>query len=113
MCVPPFALFRDRRGAARERARPAEAEAVCGLQVDGQAGAEADEVADQDGVAADEAEPAAELLLPVGHVTHTPSPSRCGRLAYKPWRIIRMWTLPSIKLVFLKDLSLKSSSDWS
>jgi hypothetical protein len=52
----------------------AEAEKPCGLRIDGQAGAEADEVADQLGVAADEAELAAELLLPVGHVTRTPSP---------------------------------------
>ncbi len=50
------------------------AEAACGLGVDGQAGAEADEVADQVGVAADDAELAAELLFPVGHVTPTPSP---------------------------------------
>jgi hypothetical protein len=52
----------------------AEAETAGGFRVDGQAGAEADEVADQLGVAADEAELAAELLLPVGHVTRTPSP---------------------------------------
>jgi hypothetical protein len=50
------------------------AEAAGGLRVDGQAGAEADEVADQLGVAADEAELAAELLLSVGHVTRTPLP---------------------------------------
>jgi hypothetical protein len=50
------------------------AEAAGGLRVDGQAGSEADEVADQLGVAADEAELAAELLLSVGHVTCTPSP---------------------------------------
>jgi hypothetical protein len=50
------------------------AETAGGLWVDGQAGADADEVADQLGVAADEAELAAELLLCVGHVTRTPSP---------------------------------------
>jgi hypothetical protein len=52
----------------------AAAETACGLWVDGQAGADADEVADQLGVAANEAELAAELLLCVGHVTRTPSP---------------------------------------
>jgi hypothetical protein len=56
------------------QSRAAALEAVCGLRVDGQAGAEADEVADQLGVAADEAELAAKLLFPVGHVTRTPSP---------------------------------------
>jgi hypothetical protein len=50
------------------------AETACSLRIDGQAGAEADEVADQLGVAADEAELAAELLLSVGHATRTPSP---------------------------------------
>ena len=40
------------------------AETACGLRVDGQAGSEADEVFDQVSVAADEAELAAELLLP-------------------------------------------------
>jgi hypothetical protein len=50
------------------------AEATCGLGVDGEAGAEADEVLDQFGVAAGEAEFAAELLLAIGHVTRTPSP---------------------------------------
>jgi hypothetical protein len=50
------------------------AETAGGLWVDGQAGADADEVADQLGVAADEAELAAELLLWIGHVTRGPSP---------------------------------------
>jgi len=66
------------------------------------------------GVAADEAELAAELLLSVSHVTRTPPPlpvrEGCG---YKPCRIMRMWILPSIKFVFLKDLSLNSSSHCS
>ncbi|HTF65297.1 MAG TPA: hypothetical protein VK638_21700 [Edaphobacter sp.] len=87
------------------KSRAGVAETACGLGVDGQAGADADEVADQLGVAADEAELAAELLLPA-----TPSPSRCGRLRYKPCRIMRMWTVPSIKFIFIKDLSLNSSS---
>ena len=94
-------------------AGPAETEAPGGFGVDGQAGAEADEVLDQVGVAADEAELAAKFLSSIGHVARTPSPSRCGRLAYKSCQIMRMWTLPNIKFVFLKDLSLNSSSDWS
>ena len=48
--------------------------------VDGEVGAEADEVRDEFEIAADEAKLAAEFLLLVGHVTSTPSPSRCGRL---------------------------------
>jgi hypothetical protein len=80
------------------------------LRVDGEVGAEADEVRDQLEIAADEAKLAAEPLLRIGHVTGTPSPSRCGRLAYKPWRIMRAWAVPSIKFVFLKELSLNSSS---
>jgi len=76
------------------------------------AGLEEEEGGDQIWVAADNAELAAELLFPVGHVTY-PLPLRCGRLAYKPWRIMRMWAVPSIKVVFLKDLPLKSSSHWS
>jgi hypothetical protein len=44
------------------------------------AGLEQEEGGDQVWVAADDAELAAELLLPVGHVTRTPPPSRCGRL---------------------------------
>jgi hypothetical protein len=85
-------------------------EAGVGLGVDGEVGAETDEVRDQLEIAADEAKLAAELLLRIGHVTGTPSPSRCGRLAYKPWRIMRVWAVPSIKFVFLKELSLNSSS---
>ena len=50
------------------------AAAPCCGGVDGQAGADADEVADQVGVAADEAELAAEHLLWIGHVTLGPSP---------------------------------------
>jgi hypothetical protein len=50
----------------------------------------------------------ASVTLPV-----PPPPSRCGRLRYKPCRIMRIWTVPSIKYVFLKDLSLNLSSDWS
>ena len=61
-----------------------------GLGVDGEVGAEADEVRDQLEIAADEAKLATELLLRKGHVTGTPTPSRCGRLAYKPRRIMRM-----------------------
>ena len=45
-----------------------------GLGVDGEVGAEADEVRDELEIAADEAKLAAEFLLPVGHVTSTPSP---------------------------------------
>ena len=56
-----------------------------GLGVDGEVGAEADEVRDQLEIAADEAKLAAEILLRIGHVTGTPSPLRCGRLAYKSW----------------------------
>jgi hypothetical protein len=78
-----------------------------GLGVDGEVGAEADEGPDQLEIAA---ELAMELLFRIGHVTGTPSPLRCGRLAYKPWRIMRMWAVPSIKFVFLKELSLNSSS---
>jgi hypothetical protein len=80
---------------------------VAGLE---QAGAEQEEGGDQMWVAADDAELAAKLLFPVGHITPTPSPSRCGRLRYKPCRIMRVWAVPSIKVVFLKDLSVKSSS---
>jgi hypothetical protein len=76
------------------------------------AGLEQEEGGDQIRVAADEAELAAELLLRTGHVTGT-TPLRCGRLAYKPWRIMRVWAVPSVKLVFLKELSLNSSSHWS
>ena len=68
-----------------------------GLGVDGEVGAEADEVRDQLEIAADEAELAAKLLPWAGHGTGAPSPLRCGRLAYKPWRIMRMWAVPSIK----------------
>jgi hypothetical protein len=85
-------------------------ESGVGGAVDGQAGVEADQAGDELGVATDEAELTAELLFPLSRCT--PSPLRCGRLAYKPWRIIRIWVLPSIKFVFLKDLSLNSSSDW-
>ena len=78
-----------------------------------QASLEQEERGDQVWVAADDAELAAKLLFPVGHVSSTPSPSRCGRLRYKPWRIMRMRVVPSIKVVFLKGLSVKSSSNWS
>jgi hypothetical protein len=88
------------------------AKAACGLGADGQADADADEIADQPDIAAD-AELAAELLLWIGHITGTPSPSRCGRVRYKPCRIMRMWVVSSIKFVFLKDLSLNLSSHWS
>jgi hypothetical protein len=81
-------------------------EAGVGLGVDGEVGAETDEVRDQLEIAADEAELAAKLLPWVGHDAGTPSPLRCGRLAYKPWRIMTMCAVPSIKLVFLKELSL-------
>jgi hypothetical protein len=47
------------------------AETPCSHRVDRQAGSEANEVADQLGVAADEEELAAELLLSIGHVTRT------------------------------------------
>jgi hypothetical protein len=49
-------------------------DAGVGLGVDGEVGAEADEVRDQLEIAADEAKLAAELLLRIGHVTGTPSP---------------------------------------
>jgi hypothetical protein len=55
-----------------------------------QAGLEREERGDQMRVAADEAELAAELLFPIGHVSLPPPPSRCGRLRYKPCRIMRM-----------------------
>jgi hypothetical protein len=74
------------------------------------AGLKQEEGGDQVRVAADDAELAAKLLFPVGHVTRTPSPSRCGSERYKPCRIMRMWAVPSIKFVFLKGLSLNSSS---
>jgi hypothetical protein len=77
-----------------------------GLGVDGEVGAEADEVRDRLEIAADEAE----LLLRIGTLPVPPSPLRCGRLAYKPWRIMRVWAVPSIKFFFLKELSLNSSS---
>jgi hypothetical protein len=92
---------------AVELAGSGEVQVVADLE---QAGFEEEEGGDQRGVALDDAELAAELLFPVGHVTLTPPPSRCGRLRYKPWRIMRMWAVPSIKLVFLKELLLKSSS---
>jgi hypothetical protein len=84
-----------------ELADGGEVQAVAGL---------GEEEGDQIWVAADDAELAAEFLFPVGHVTY-PLPLRRGRLAYKPWRIMRMWAVPSIKVVFLKGLSLKSSID--
>jgi hypothetical protein len=49
-------------------------EAGVGLGVDGEVGAEADEVRDQLEIAADEAELAAKLLPWVGHGTGTPLP---------------------------------------
>jgi len=88
-------------------------EAERGIEVKVVAGLQAEEVGDEIRVALDQLKTAAELLFPVGQVTRTPSPSRCGRLRYKPWRIMRMWAVPSIKLVFLKELSLNSSSHWS
>ncbi len=94
---------------AVELAGSGEVQVVAGLEL---AGVEQEEGGDQMWVAADDAELAAEFLFPVGHVTPTPSPSRCGRLRYKPWRIMRIWVVPSIKVVFLKELSLNSSSDW-
>ena len=48
-----------------------EVQIVVGLE---QAGAEQEERGDQMWVAADDAELAAKLLFPVGHVTPTPSP---------------------------------------
>jgi hypothetical protein len=51
-------------------------EAGVGGGVDGQAGAEADEVRDEFGIAADEAELAAEFLLPGGRGTPLPPPVR-------------------------------------
>jgi hypothetical protein len=92
---------------AVELAGSGEVQVVVGLE---QPGLEEEEGGDQIWVAADDAELAAELLLPAGHGTGTPPPSRCGRLAYKPCRIMRMWAVPSIKFVFLKDLSLNSSN---
>jgi hypothetical protein len=47
------------------------------------------------------------------NVTPTPSPSRCGRLACIQRGIIGLGALPGSKFVFLKGLSLNSSSDWS
>jgi hypothetical protein len=81
-----------------------------GPGVDKEVGAEADEVRDQLEIQPDEAELAAKLLPSAGQGAGTPSPLRCGRLAYKPWRIMRVWAVPSIKFAFLKELSLNSSS---
>jgi hypothetical protein len=78
-------------------------------EVQAVAGLGEEEGGDQIWVAADDAELPAEFLFPVGHVTH-PLPPPVRELAYKPWRIMRMWAVPSIKVVFLKGLSLKSSS---
>jgi hypothetical protein len=86
-----------------EAERDAEVEVVAGSQTE--------EAGDELRFAADDAQLATELLLRIGHVT--PPPFRCGRLAYKPWRVMRVWAVPSIKFVFLKELSLNSSSHWS
>jgi hypothetical protein len=88
---------------AVELAGSGEVQIVVGLE---QAGFEEKEGGDQIWVALDDAELPAELLFPVGHGAGTPPSCRCGRLRYKPWRIMRMWTLPGIKFVFLKELSL-------
>jgi hypothetical protein len=56
---------------AVESAGSGEVQVVVGLE---QAGFEEEEGGDQIWVALDDAELAAELLFPVGHVTHTPSP---------------------------------------
>jgi hypothetical protein len=55
-------------------------EADVGLGVDGEVGAEANEVRDQLEIAADEAELATKLLPSAGQGAGTPSPLRCGRL---------------------------------
>ena len=55
------------------QSRAGVSETACGLRVDGQADAEADEVFDPVSVAADEAKLSAELLLPA-----TPSPPGAG-----------------------------------
>jgi hypothetical protein len=89
--------------------RPVEAES--GVEVEVVAGLEQEESGDQMWVAADDAELATELLFRSGHVTRTPSPLRCGRLAYNMCRMMRISRLPGIKFVFLKELSLNSSSD--
>jgi hypothetical protein len=60
-----------------ELAGSGEVQIVADLEL---AGLEQEEGGDQMRVAADDAELAEELLFPVGHVTCTPSPSRCGRL---------------------------------
>lgn len=61
-----------------ELAESGEVQIVANLEL---AGLEQEEGGDQVRVAADDAELAAQLLLPVGHVAPAPSPSRCGRLA--------------------------------
>ena len=60
-------------------------------------------------VAADKAQ-LARKLPPGGYPL---PPSRRGRVRYKPCQIMRIWAVPSIKFVFLKDLSLNSSNGWS
>ena len=62
---------------AVELAQSGEVQVVAGLEL---AGLEQEEGGNQIRITADDAELAAELLLPAGHVTTIPSPSRCGRL---------------------------------
>jgi hypothetical protein len=62
---------------AVELAGSGEVQVVADLEL---AGLKQEEGGDQMWVAADDAELTAKLLFPVGHVTRTPPPSRCGRL---------------------------------
>jgi hypothetical protein len=65
-------LLRSQKSGAELRSL--ELEACVGLGVDGEVGAEADEVRDQLEIAADETELAAKLLPWVGHGAGTPRP---------------------------------------
>jgi hypothetical protein len=62
---------------------------------------------------ADESDLPPELLLWTGNMTRTPPPSRCGSALHIMCRIMRLWAFPNIKFVFLKGLSLNSSSYWT
>ncbi|HEX6772580.1 MAG TPA: hypothetical protein VF126_11185, partial [Acidobacteriaceae bacterium] len=70
--------------------------------------AEAEKVSDELLIAHGETELATEFLAGT-----PPPPSRCGRLRYKPCQIMRKCAVPSIKVVFLKELRVKSSRHWS
>jgi hypothetical protein len=85
-------------------------EAGVGPGVDREVGAEADEVRISSRLRRTKRSWRRSSCLRPVRVPVPPSPLRSGRLAYKPWRIMRMWAVPIIKFVFLKELSLYSSS---